>query len=364
MSDASLLGSNSHPAYHPRAPKNTEPKTVPSGPTPHPAIITPVLYPLPDDSDPETKLEQVLGAPTPIERVKQLVRILQSSEENPENTNQTNTTLLKSLLHEVYEYIDAVEINDRVGMREELGDILLQIMFQAQLSAADPDLPFSFDEVCDRLVRRMIKRHPEVFEQSDDDETAWWFKDGWKVDISRTLWDQMEQHDKHESILDGISHSQGALPRAAQIMSRLRKASKDVLVLEAQPAGVETGEDYYADRILEVVKDAADADIDIEAALRHRLSEFEDNIRDIEKAELTEDEEDVDEFAILSEIHAGISVNDSENASDDESVDESTDTSANESSDAAAYEDEKETDPQNALEQFSIELYEEKPSEE
>ena len=88
-------------------------------------------YQLPEEFEHCLKLAPVRDAPSALDRVKQVVRILHEPGGCPWDGEQTNTSLLKPLLEETYEYIDAVETNDRDNMREELGDMLLQSVFQA-----------------------------------------------------------------------------------------------------------------------------------------------------------------------------------------------------------------------------------------
>ncbi len=85
----------------------------------------------------------------------------------PVDGKQTNKSLLKNLLEETYEYVDAVETHDRDNMREELGDVLLQSVFQARVCESDTEDPFGIDEVADRLVNKLITRHPHVFAADD-----------------------------------------------------------------------------------------------------------------------------------------------------------------------------------------------------
>ena len=89
-------------------------------------------YQLPEEFEHCLKLAPVRDAPSALDRVKQVVRILHEPGGCPWDGEQTNTSLLKPLLEETYEYIDAVETNDRDNMREELGDMLLQSVFQTK----------------------------------------------------------------------------------------------------------------------------------------------------------------------------------------------------------------------------------------
>lgn len=181
-------------------------------------------YQLPEEFEHCLKLAPVRDAPSALDRVKQVVRILHEPGGCPWDGEQTNTSLLKPLLEETYEYIDAVETNDRDNMREELGDMLLQSVFQAQVCAVDAQDPFGIDEVCNRLVDKLITRHPHVF-QSDDAADASAPAPENAQDTLK-LWEAMKQKEKHrKSMLEGISHAQGALPRATKIVSEYTNRS-------------------------------------------------------------------------------------------------------------------------------------------
>lgn len=132
-------------------------------------------YRLPGGFEHCSKLKPVVEAATALDRVKAVVDVLYSPGGCPWDGKQTNESLLKNLLEETYEYIGAVETHDRDNMREELGDVLLQSVFQARVCESDAEDPFDIDEVADRLVNKLITRHPHVFaaddaaDSSDDD---------------------------------------------------------------------------------------------------------------------------------------------------------------------------------------------------
>lgn len=233
-------------------------------------------YRLPEGFEHCSKLNPVREASCALERVRAVVAVLHGPDGCPWDGEQTNETLLKPLLEETYEYIDAVETADRDNMREELGDMLLQSVFQAQICSEDPSDPFDIDEVCDRLVDKLITRHPRVFRADDEAQGEL------GADDTLALWERMKQREKRRaSVLDGISNAQGALPRSAKVVSRIRKsANADDLetAFDAPSALV----DDYADRILEIVREAQRAGVDIERDLRNRLREVEAAIVDIE----------------------------------------------------------------------------------
>ena len=282
-------------------------------------------YRLPEGFEHCSKLKPVVEAATALDRVKAVVDVLYSPGGCPWDGKQTNESLLKNLLEETYEYIDAVETHDRDNMREELGDVLLQSVFQARVCESDAEDPFDIDEVADRLVNKLITRHPHVFaaddvaDSSDADDVA----DSSDADGNGgeaasqsespeavlALWEKMKQQEKHrKSVLEGISRAQGALPRAAKVVSRISKspnadelfaafvdsssASTQQDVEQTQAANqsesnggnsVERGKaDAYADEIFAIVREARTDGIDIEAALRNRLRDIEEKVVQIE----------------------------------------------------------------------------------
>lgn len=238
-------------------------------------------YELPEGFKHCPKLTPVVEAVSALDRVKTIVRILNEPGGCPWDGEQTNKSLLKPLLEETYEYIDAVETNDRANMREELGDTLLQSIFQAQVCAHDDNDPFDIDEICNRLVDKLITRHPHVFAAPDDEHV-----DGHapqNAEDTLALWERMKQKEKQRtSVLEGISHAQGALPRTAKIVSRVAKSARHEQLEQAFEPET-TGEHQYADAIITAIRAAHHNGVDIEADLRCRLRDIEHAIETIEK---------------------------------------------------------------------------------
>ncbi|WP_225432857.1 MULTISPECIES: MazG family protein [Bifidobacterium] len=240
-------------------------------------------YQLPEGFEHCSKLRPVVEAKTALDRVKAIVDILYSPGGCPWDGKQTNRTLLKHLLEETYEYIDAVETDDRDNMREELGDVLLQSIFQARVCEADPDDPFDIDEVADRLVNKLITRHPHVF--VPDDDAAAPSSGSESPEDTLALWEKVKQKEKHrKSVLEGISHTQGAFLRAAKVVSRVSKSPHAEELFGAfggiddADSMAESRPDAFADEILAVIRRAQADGVDVEAALRNRLRDVETDI--------------------------------------------------------------------------------------
>lgn len=235
-------------------------------------------YRLPEGFERCSKLKPVAEVPTALERVRALVTILVSPGGCPWDEQQTNRTLLKNLLEETYEFVDTVEENDRVGMREELGDLLMQSIYQAAVCEKDQTDPFTLDEVCDQLVTKLITRHPHVFAADDDPHAT--TEDSPEEVLA--VWNAMKQREKRrKSVIEGISHAQGAFPRAAKIIHRAAKAEHQQLLDQAFACSdVDSGTtaDAYADRILNVIREADANGVDMESALRNRLRDLEQRL--------------------------------------------------------------------------------------
>ena len=132
----------------------------------------------------------------------------------PWDAEQTHESLLKYLLEESYEYIESVEKDDRVHMREELGDLLLQVYFHARIAEEHPSDPFSIDDVAKGIADKLISRHPHVFSNV-------------KVESSDDVlenWERIKNAEKgRTTVHDGVPIGQPALPLATKLVYRAKK---------------------------------------------------------------------------------------------------------------------------------------------
>ncbi|MDT7573367.1 MAG: hypothetical protein QOE05_3541 [Actinomycetota bacterium] len=125
----------------------------------------------------------------------------------PWDAQQTHESLKPYLLEEAYEAYAAIEGGDRKDLREELGDVLLQVVFHARL-AQEHDEPWSIDDVAADLVDKLVRRHPHVFAGAPAD------------DLDAT-WEQMKQAEKgRTSVTEGVPLGQPALSLAAKLQKR------------------------------------------------------------------------------------------------------------------------------------------------
>jgi len=184
----------------------------------------------------------------------------------PWDAEQTHASLMPYLLEEAYEAYQALEDGDADALREELGDLLLQVAFHARL-AEEADPGWNIDEVAGDLVAKLVRRHPHVFADrrvSGADEVV-------------ANWDEIKAAEKQrDSVTDGVPL---ALPALVLAETLYRKARRLGVPADAFPAGPGLGERLFAE-----VTAAADAGTDAEAALRSVARAFRDRLAAAERA--------------------------------------------------------------------------------
>ena len=156
--------------------------------------------------------------PSAINELLQVMATLRSPQGCPWDREQDHQTLRRHAIEEVYELIDAIEAGDDLEMAEELGDLLLQVVFHCQLASERG--VFDFEKVTRVLVEKLIRRHPHVFGETKVKN----------VDEVWANWEQIKRAEKqgtrHErpSALDGIPKHLPALARAEKLVKKARKA--------------------------------------------------------------------------------------------------------------------------------------------
>lgn len=211
-----------------------------------------------------------------------LVRVmdrLRSPGGCPWDAAQTHESLLPYALEEAYEVADAVESGDRAHLLEELGDLLLQVVFHARVASEHPDAPFDVDDVAEGIVAKLVRRHPHVF-TTDPAGAA-----GTAAEVE-TRWEQIKQAEKgRESGMDGVPVALPALARADKVLGRLERTGLGPDELPAVP-GMALPDDLGA-HLLGLVAAARRAGVDAEGALRRavRSAELAARAADLARAE-------------------------------------------------------------------------------
>ncbi|RKT83521.1 XTP/dITP diphosphohydrolase [Saccharopolyspora antimicrobica] len=182
---------------------------------------------------------QVIGAPAPaglelLDAVTVMDR-LRSPGGCPWDAEQNHDTLRQYLVEETYELLDAIADRDREALREELGDVLLQVLFHARVAAEDAADPFDIDAVAAGLVSKLVSRHPHVFADGSAELDA---------ESQHARWEELKQQEKQrESIVDGVALGQPAVALAAKLVQRANRAG---IPAEALPSGESPGEALFA----------------------------------------------------------------------------------------------------------------------
>ncbi|SJM66360.1 MazG nucleotide pyrophosphohydrolase domain-containing protein [Gulosibacter sp. 10] len=194
--------------------------------------------------------------------------------------SQTHESLVPYLTEESAEVIDAIEEGAPGDLREELGDLLFQVLFHADIAAAAGE--FTFEDVARDQAEKLLARNPHVFGPAPTRD----------MDEIIRLWEEAKAREKRDrtSVLDGVSHAMPALALAAKVLRRAER-----LGLETAPEALTGGvhglekEDSFGEALLAAVAAANQAGFDAEGSLRRAVRRLESRIREHEAAAAAED---------------------------------------------------------------------------
>ena len=240
------------------------PWSLPSARSAHTGEDAPVLL----SSDPDHPAvtarlaagERLISAPArqPGERLVDAVAMMDKLRTaGPWESEQTHDSLRRFLLEETYELFDAVRSGDTDSLRDELGDVLLQVLFHARIAEDAPSHPFAIDDVADALLRKLGNRAPGVLA-------------GESISLDEQLaqWEERKALEKpRNSAVDDVPTAQPALALAHKVIQRVTKAGFPVDLLPADITSI-----------------TVTADVDAEDALRTAVLVFMDSVRAVEKA--------------------------------------------------------------------------------
>ena len=149
-----------------------------------------------------------------LEELIEVIRRLRAPDGCPWDRAQTHSSLRPNMVEEAYEAVDAIDENSMPHLREELGDVLLQVLLHSQI--AKEEGAFDIEYVAKELKDKLIHRHPHVFGHNDSIKTA--------EDVKKA-WDELKAEEKTERIsaMDGLSRAQAALIAAQKISKRAVK---------------------------------------------------------------------------------------------------------------------------------------------
>jgi XTP/dITP diphosphohydrolase len=196
----------------------------------------------------------------------------------PWDAAQTHQSLVKYLLEEAYETVETIEEGDpdepgegRDALREELGDVLLQVAFHSRIAQEHPEDPFGIDEVAEGVARKLIGRHPHVFGDAVVDSAA---------DVEAN-WDQIKAAEKgRTSAVEGVPLAQPALSLADKLLKRAKNADIEVTtpLLPVEFSATVTDPAGVGGLLLAVVAHARSLGVDPEEALRTQSRGLRDQI--------------------------------------------------------------------------------------
>jgi XTP/dITP diphosphohydrolase len=206
-------------------------------------------------------------APALVEAAEVMDR-LRSPGGCPWDAVQTHESLRQYLVEETYELLDAIEDGDRGALREELGDVLLQVLFHARVADEHAEDPFGIDDVARDLVAKLVGRHPHVFADADKIHTA---------EHQEVKWEELKQAEKRRlSIVDGVALGQPAIALAGKLGQRSGRAGVPLDLFPVGPAP--------AAQLFRVAASARRAGTDPEGELRALAKQFAADVRAAEAA--------------------------------------------------------------------------------
>jgi len=213
---------------------------------------------------------------SPVEQLVQVMDQLRSPGGCPWDAEQTHESLARYLLEETYEALEAMDQGDLGSLREELGDLLLQVVFHARI-AQESDPTFSLDEIAQGVVDKLVRRHPHVFTDlvvtTNEELEANWAK-------------IKEEEKQRESVTDGVPQAMPALQLATQLIYRARKSgvvAGDSQVKESLRDVIgEVNQEQIAALLVASVELAREADIDAESVLRAEMMRYRSRVRESE----------------------------------------------------------------------------------
>jgi MazG family protein len=225
---------------------------------------------------------------TTLARLVAVMRRLLAPDGCPWDREQTFETLRKYVLEEACEVIDAIDAGDRGGLREELGDLLLQVVFQAELARREGS--FAIDDVVAGIVEKLVHRHPHVFgdmSARDADEVL-------------RNWEKLKAKEKGErGLLGGVPRSMPALTRSQRIGEKVArvgfdwedakgsraKVAEELGELDRAIASGDAGavEEEMGDVLFALVNLSRHVKVDAEGALRRTIDKFTTRFAHVEK---------------------------------------------------------------------------------
>ena len=193
-------------------------------------------------------------------RLREVMDKLRSPGGCPWDAEQDHQSLLKYLLEESYEFIEAVENDDRIAMQEELGDLLLQVYFHARVAEDHKSAPFDIEDIAKSIADKLERRHPHVFGDASVKDSA---------EVVEN-WEKQKATEKgRTSAIDGVPLAQPALPLIAKLLYRAEKFEYQLNIEKELQLNANTNSDSFGKLMVGLIAQAVELGIDPEASLRN-----------------------------------------------------------------------------------------------
>jgi tetrapyrrole methylase family protein/MazG family protein len=221
-----------------------------------------------------------------IDELVRIMAVLRAPDGCPWDREQTHMSLRRHLVEEAYEAVAAIEAGDDAAIADELGDILLQVVFHAQI--AEEEGRFDIDDVANAIVAKLLRRHPHIFADATADTPA----------EVMERWDHIKRAEKPgQGLLDGIAPTLPALTLAEKISRRAvgvgfewetvedvwDKVHEEIDELKSTEPGTPEAEDELGDLLFTVVNVGRKMGVDSEQALRSTCAKFVRRFSEMER---------------------------------------------------------------------------------
>ena len=197
-----------------------------------------------------------------VDDLREIMEILRAPGGCPWDREQDHKTIRRNLIEETYEVIEAIDTDNKTLLCEELGDLMLQVVFHARI--AEEAGNFNLDDIADGICKKLILRHPHIFADVKADTSEEVLKNWDKIKV-------VEKNQKSDrEVLDSVSHSLPALIRADKLLSKAAKVGLTVPengAINALSEGVSDKEKFIGDLLFAAVKLSKDLGVDGEKAL-------------------------------------------------------------------------------------------------
>lgn len=240
------------------------------------------------DALPKTAADALDPKFTPLEQLLRIMARLRAPDGCPWDREQNHASLRHNVIEEAYEVAAAITSGDDDNLREELGDVLLQVVFHSQMASEEGR--FTFDDCARAIVEKLVRRHPHVFgSENASDSTA-----------VLARWEEIKRAEKgtaaEASALDGISEGLPGLMRAEKVQKRaakvgfdwselppvIAKVREELAEVEAAIGDADRVEDEVGDLLFAVVNLARKLKTDGEVALQRATDKFSARFRSVE----------------------------------------------------------------------------------